>query len=89
MEKLEIPKAEAQPSGGLAAKLRLAASSLALAATVATVLAQVVEHFRKPKAGSHERTEAGTALLGLSLLKTLPGLIRSARTLSAEFKEPK
>jgi hypothetical protein len=66
--------------------LRIGANALTLVATVLALLAQVLEHFRKPKTGSNQRTNAGTALLALAVLRMLPGLIRGARSLSADLK---
>jgi len=85
MAKAEANKAAQGPEH----QIRTAASALTLAASALTLAAQVVEHFRKPKAGPNERTKAGTALLGLAVLRTLPSLIRSARSLQAEIKRSK
>jgi len=66
--------------------LHLAASALALAASLISILTQVVEHFSKKPTGKDQRTSLGTALLGLSVLRMAPGIIRSARMLADDVK---
>lgn len=90
MENISVPKPESDLSdGGLLRSLRLATNALTLTASAIALSSQVIEHFQKPKAARHERTKAGTALLGLAVLRTLPGLISSARTLAADLKRSK
>jgi hypothetical protein len=79
----------APSSPGVEHHIRTVSSVLTLAAGALALAAQVVEHFRKPAAGSNERTKAGTALLGLAVLRSLPPMIRSARKLSADVKRAK
>jgi len=86
MQEISTLRSHAARSGGIEQKLRTAASALTLAASAIALTAQIVEHFRKPPAGPNERTKAGTALLGLAVLRTLPSLIRSAKSLSADLK---
>ena len=76
-------------SSGAADVLRSAASALTLASGAIALVAEILDHFRKPKAGPHERTRTGTVLLGLTVLRTLPSLIRNAKSLSADIKRAK
>jgi len=88
LEDIKGPKPESTPSGP-EHQIRMAVSALTLAASTLALVAQVVEHFRKPKAGKNERTKLGTAMVGLAVLRTMPALIKSARTLSADLKRAK
>jgi Co/Zn/Cd efflux system component len=86
VETAKFPKATPKTGSRAVEILTIAASGFALAAAIVGLAAEVIEHFRKPPAGPNERTKAGTAALGLTVLRTAPGLIRSARTLAAQVK---
>ncbi len=88
MESYNVPKAEAQASRPVR-YLHTASIALAFLASLIGVLTQVAEHFEKPKASKGARTKVDTALLGLSITKALPGIIKTARTLSADVKKAK
>ncbi|HEV3311194.1 MAG TPA: hypothetical protein VG815_11825 [Chloroflexota bacterium] len=87
MENISVPKPESDRTRGPVHYLRLAATALTIGASALGLAAQVTDHFRKPKAGAGQRTKAETALLGLSVLRALPGLIRSVKTLTADIKK--
>lgn len=86
MDHINTPKPEVREDRGVVHYLRMAASGLAFGASAFALLAQVVDHFRKPAAGPLERTKAGTALLGLAVLRTMPALIKNGRILAADLK---
>lgn len=88
MESVNIPKAEERASPSVR-YLHIAAMGLAATASVLGLAEQVVNHFQKPKAGPNQRTKFGTAMLGLTVLKTLPGIIKSLRTVAADAKRVK
>lgn len=89
MESVNVPKPGKGSSEGPVRVIRTAVNILTLMAGVLALSAQVLEHFRKPKADPNDRTKAGDALMGLAILRTLPGLIRSARTLAADMRRAK
>jgi negative regulator of sigma E activity len=89
VDSINTPKLAQSGSKGPVHHLRTATTALTLAASVLTVAAQVLEHYRKPKAGPNQRTKAGDALLGLAVLRTMPALIKSARSLAADLKKVK
>jgi len=82
---MSVTKPQEDGAEGSAHYLRLAATALTLTAGAIGLAAQILEHFRKPKAGPNQRTKAGTALLALSVLRALPSLIKSARTLASDL----
>jgi hypothetical protein len=87
VEHIDIPKLDPGASEGPVRHIRTATNALTLAASVLAISAQVLEHYRKPKAGPNQRTRTGDALLGLAVLRTMPAIIKSARTLAADLKK--
>jgi hypothetical protein len=89
MENINVPKPKPEGGEGAVHHLRTATNALTLAASLLALSAQVLEHYKKPKAGANQRTKAGDALLGLAVLRMMPGLIKSARTLAADLRKTK
>jgi len=85
MENVAVPKAESDASPAVR-YLNMAATGFALVATVAGLVSRMVEHLQKPKAQPGARTNVGTTMLGLTVLKALPGIIKTSRTLAAQAK---
>jgi hypothetical protein len=85
VEKIRLPKPSEEESG-LAKKLSILSVGFGLVAAVVGLLAQVIDHFQKPRALPQQRTTAGSAMLALMVLRALPGIIKTARTLAAEAR---
>lgn len=85
MEKIRLPKPSDDESG-LARSLSILSVGFGLLAAVVGLIAQVIDHFQKPKALPQQRTTAGSVMLALMVLRALPGIIKTARTLAAEAR---
>ena len=85
MEKVRIPKPN-EGESGLAKALTIVAVGFGLMASVVGLVAQLLDHFQKPKATPEQRTTAGSVILALMVLRAMPGIIKTARTLFAEAR---
>jgi hypothetical protein len=81
-------KPEQRPSRS-ARYLQLASTVLTLGEAIVTVATDVVKHFEKPKAAKNSRTKTDSALLGLTIVRSAPNVIRSLKRVASDFKYAK
>lgn len=87
MDDVTIPGEPRPTPSPLIRNLTIAASALTAASVAVNLILQVAHHFKKHPMQADQRDRVDTAKLALTVLRTLPGLIKQVRLLAHQLKQ--